>query len=807
MRIINYTLFFFAFHFAKGQKLLVLDKQTQNPIEWVGVKGEGANNLYLMTDKKGEVDISEFEENSEIEIAHVSYQKIITSVQHLRETDFKIFLEPDVITMDEVVVSATRWQQDKKELSFRIVSISNQNIQLNNPQTMADLLALSGEVFVQKSQQGGGSPMIRGFSTNRLIYSVDGVRMNNAIFRGGNIQNVISLDPFAMQRTEVLMGPGSVIYGSDAIGGVMSFATLKPVYADSAAVVVSGKSVLRTSSANQERTAHLDLNIGFKNWALVSSFSKHMFGDLKMGSNGPDDYLRKFYVQRMDSVDRVIENENPLVQKPTAYDQINLMQKVAWRPNKHLEMVYAFHLSETSAYSRYDRLIETNPNNGRPISAVWNYGPQKWMMNMLTLDYSKPTAIFDKISTKLSLQNLEESRIDRNFSGNNRNRLRATQENVEAISVNVDLLKLWGKTSLMYGLEWVNNEVFSKGRAVNISNNAPIAVPSRYPRSKWNSAAIYVHVQRKLSKQVNLMAGTRVSQFGLKADFSHNAAFYPLSTESTQINNSAITGHLGAILNPNDKTQISIQASTAFRAPNVDDMGKIFDFGPNETVVPNPNLNAEYAYNLELNLNKQIFGFLKIETSVYHIWLENALVRRPMLVNGSDSLVINNEKKKIFAIQNASKATVYGFHFGFEIKLGKGFDLNSKVNYQRGREEMDNGSISPSRHAAPTFGITSLNFKKGKVNLSLNAVYSAAVSHQNLNEEEKQKRFIYAKDAQGNSFSPSWVIYNFKAKVQLDPIFSVSAGVENLTDLRYRPYSSGIVAPGRNFVISAIAEF
>ena len=111
----------------------------------------------------------------------------------------------------------------------KITPIPKAEVEFQNPQTAADLLGISGKVYVQKSQQGGGSPMIRGFATNRLLYSVDGVRMNTAIFRGGNIQNVINLDPFAISSTEVLFGPASVIYGSDAIGGVMSFQNHKSI--------------------------------------------------------------------------------------------------------------------------------------------------------------------------------------------------------------------------------------------------------------------------------------------------------------------------------------------------------------------------------------------------------------------------------------------------------------------------------------------------------------------------------------------------------------------------------------------------
>ena len=129
-------------------------------------------------------------------------------------------------TMDEVVLSANKWEQRVSEVPNHILKISRSTILQNNPQTTADLLQQAGPVFVQKSQLGGGSPMIRGFATNRVLLVVDGVRMNNAIYRSGNLQNVISIDPLALENAEVILGPGSVIYGSDAIGGVMDFHTL-----------------------------------------------------------------------------------------------------------------------------------------------------------------------------------------------------------------------------------------------------------------------------------------------------------------------------------------------------------------------------------------------------------------------------------------------------------------------------------------------------------------------------------------------------------------------------------------------------
>ena len=176
--------------------------------------------------------------------------------------------------------------------------------------------------------------MIRGFSTNRLMYVVDGVRMNTAIFRSGNIQNVISLDPFEMQHVEVFFGPGSVIYGSDAIGGVMSFRTKAPELSLNNRLLLSGMAVERYSSANKENTKHIDINLGWEKWAFTTSFSTNDFDDLIMGKNGPDEYLRNEYVIKVDSADVTQINKNPLIQRPSGYSQLNVMQKIRFRPNE-----------------------------------------------------------------------------------------------------------------------------------------------------------------------------------------------------------------------------------------------------------------------------------------------------------------------------------------------------------------------------------------------------------------------------------------------------------------------------------------
>jgi hemoglobin/transferrin/lactoferrin receptor protein len=794
-----------CFYSNNAQTVQIIDKETKEPIGGAMVVCEKLD-IRLLSDAKGEMDIAKLAGCEEIKVIGFGYKTVVLSVTQLQIDGFIIPLEASPLQIGEMVISATRWAQTSRDIPNHITVISKRDAALHNPQTAADLLGSSGEVFIQKSQQGGGSPMIRGFSTNRLLYAVDGVRMNSAIFRSGNLQNVISLDAFAIESTEVFFGPGSVIYGSDAIGGVMSFRTLTPQFSSSKDPFITGKVVNRYSSANGEQTMHFDVNVGWKKWATVTSLTHSRFGDLRMGTKGPEEYLKTFYVQRIDSVDRIMDNPDPLVQNPTGYSQMNMMQKIRFSPNNKWDFQYAFHYSETSSYSRYDRLIELRPD-GLPRSAVWKYGPQKWMMNNLTIAYTHKNILFDRMTIRLAQQYFEESRIDRNFSGNQRFRLRTQLEKVDAYSATIDFEKKNGKSTIFYGGEYVLNLVDSRGTAIDIRNGSNLLVSDRYPASTWASYAGFINYQYAFSDQLLLQTGGRYSVFDIQSDFSRHLSFFPFDFVSSSIHNSAITGNIGLIYRPDETWKLSVNGSTGFRAPNVDDIGKIFDFAGGEVVVPNTSLKAEYAYNGEINVSKVFGDFIKIDVAAFYTYLDNAMVRRAFQVNGQDSILYDGEMSRVYAIQNAAYANVYGVNAGVEIKLPQGFSLLSRYNYQLGVEEMDNGALSRARHAAPAFGVTRLTLQKSKLTMQLYATYSAGVSFDDLNEEEKQKPFIYAKDENGNPYSPAWYTLNYKAMYQFHKNFSVSAGIENLTDQRYRPYSSGLVAPGRNLVLSIKAVF
>ena len=710
--------------------------------------------------------------------------------------------DSSVTVLKEVVLTPNRWKQTANEVPQKVTVINSSAVALQNPQTAADLLTISGKVFMQKSQQGGGSPMIRGFATNRLLYSIDGVRMNTAIFRGGNIQNVISLDGFVIDKTEIVFGPGSVMYGSDAIGGVMSFQTLTPRFSLEDKTRVSGSAVSRISSANEEKTAHFDVNVGWKKWALVTSISSNNFGDLRMGSHGPEEYLRPFYVQRQNGVDVVVTNEDPLVQKPTAYSQINVMQKVRFAPNENWDIQYGLHFSETSSYSRYDRHIRYD-NDGLPRYGEFNYGPQKWIMNNFMISHKKATTLYDALEIRLAHQFFEESRISRSI---NKPKRQTRIEKVNAYSINADFTKAINKkNTIFYGLEYILNDVDSEGIDTNIITGVNSVGPARYPQAIWQSIGIYLNNEFKVSEKTVFQAGLRYNQFILKADF--DTTFYPFPFTEANINKGSLTASAGIVYSPTENWILSSNLGSAFRAPNVDDIGKIFDSEPGSVVVPNPNLNAEYASNLDVNVARKFGKNIKVDVSAYYTLLQNAMVRRDFTLNGSSEIIYDGELSQVQAIQNAAKANVYGFQAGIEVKSPSGFNFSTDLNFQKGEEELDNGDKSPSRHAAPFFGISRIGYETSNFDFQVNVQFSDAVNFSDLAEEEKGKTEIYAKDKDGNPYSPSWYTLNFKTLYQLTNNFTITAGLENITDQRYRPYSSGIVSPGRNFILALRAKF
>ncbi len=783
--------------------LTVQDSENGRPLESVVIMTSPPS-FQGITNNHGKTVIPNLADSTLVEFRLLGYELLRLRMEEIRTSAFIVTLKPSRLSLEQVVISATRWNQVTTNLPQKVTTLKPRDIQLHNPQTAADLLGINSQVFIQKSQQGGGSPMIRGFSANRLLYAVDGVRMNTAIFRSGNLQNVISLDAMAMESAEILFGPGSVLYGSDAIGAVMDFRTLQPQLAAGENEIIDGVVTARYATANKEKSIHGHANIGFKRWAFTTSLTFTDYDDLLMGQHGPDDYLRSFYVERRNNTDEILSNPEPRRQIPSGYSQRNFMQKILFAPSKNWELKYAYHYSRLSEYDRYDRLIQER--NGEPQSAEWKYGPQKWDMHLFTATNHRSKGPYDEMAVRTYYQRFEESRIDRTFNDPiRRNRI----EMVDAYGINLDFTERFSdKTTFNYGAEYVFNDVTSNGMAVDIENGfESFPVASRYPDSKWHSAGFYALIQYKWTKDLYLQAGTRYTYYSLDSDFSKNQPFLPLPFEEASLNNGALSGNAGINYSPTSTFTLRLNLSTGFRAPNVDDIGKIFDSEPGSVVVPNPDLQAEYAWNSEIGISKVIGESVKIDVSAFYTRLDNAMVRRPFLLNGEDSIIYDGVLSQVQAIQNSAYSRVYGIQAAFEAILPWNLMLNGNINFQKGKDELDDGTTSPSRHAAPLFGMTGLQYRNKKLEIILYTQFSGERTFKDMPVEEIGKPYLYASDKNGNPYSPGWYTLNIKSKYEFGNNIILSAGLENLTNQRYRPYSSGLAGAGLNFIFALTARF
>ncbi len=774
---------------ANGQ-VIILNELDSTRIEFVGISDQSFSRSTI-SDENGIFDLGVFRIDDSLYFNHISFEP--TTIAFKDITD-RIFLHPRNHHMDHVTVSYTKWADESESIQSGVASLNTRDIEISNAQTSADLLASTGQIFVQKSQQGGGSPMIRGFAANRLLYSIDGIRMNNAIFRGGNLHNVISIDPMSLAKVEVLLGSYSVIYGSDAIGGVMNFTTL-PARFGTEENNLGIEGMLRYSSANQEKTGHVKLNLSKKNIAYVGTFSRSDFSHMRMGKHGPEEYLRPFYTERINGQDTVLKSSDSRIQSPSSLDQWSTLQKLRWRIEDDWTLSYTFYHSQSSKFGRFDRHLRMS--NGNPRYGRWDYGPMSWSMHHLNTEYSNNNFFLDRIKLSLAYQVFEESRITRNFNAREEF---DRKEQVKAYSINVDALKrISTHSKVYYGIEGVLNDVNSRAFATDIIDGTQAEAMSRYPKAEWQSSGAYISVHSEWRNKHHLRYGLRYNFNQVSATF--DPEYYPVGIEDLDKNISSLTGNIAYRRELNSSNSISLNFSTGFRAPNIDDVAKVFDSEPGSVIVPNTDLKPEYAYNFELAWHSNVEN-LRTEISGFYTFLDRVMVRRDFLFNGQDSILYDGVLSKVQALQNANQANVYGFQFYLESDFLSAFSSGIQLNYQKGEEEDFMGIKSPMRHAAPAFGSLWLNYQLKRIEIIASWQFQDEVEYSDLAISERSKVEIYAQDGNGNPYSPSWNRFDLKANWEISENYQAQVGIENIFDQRYRPYSSGIAGLGRNFVIS-----
>ena len=728
--------------------------------------------------------------------------RLILSVLLFFGMSFELLAQSDTSSkrLQDVVIYANKFPTLSKNIVQRVVALTDK-VLIQQQANTADILTASGQVFVQKSQLGGGSPVIRGFEASRVLLMVDGIRMNSAIFRAGHLQNIITVDNMILDRVEINYGPSSTMYGSDALGGVVNLFTKNPTLNTSASWKTTGNAVLRYANGQNENRQHIDVNIANNKWAYLTSFTNSSFGDLRQGNNRlaayPDFGKRLFYVTNTNGVD--IANDNTAkvnIQKTTGYTQTDLLQKIIYKPTANTEHLLNIQLSNSSNINRYDRLTETS--KGLPTYAEWYYGPQ--VRNMVGYKYAASAlkGYFQELTVNTNYQHLEESRISRKFKSTNKD---YRIENVDILGVNADLLHKQTNGDIHFGVESHYDIVNSTAYRNNISTSARSAITTRYSDGPTNMAyqALYLQQTKFLNEHWVLNDGIRLNMVQLNAQFKDTSLMHFPFTEAKQ-SNAAFTGNLGLAYNAANGYKLAFGLSSGFRAPNIDDLTKVFDTKTGYVVVPNKDLKPEYTYNAEVNLSKSTTAF-SWGASLFYTWFKNALVADKYTWNGQSKIIYQGVLSDVYATQNKAKAIVYGFNLNGRLRIMDNTDIAGTYTYTKGTYN-DGFKEMPLDHIPPSYGRVGIKHTNDIWNAEIFSVFNGwkHIEDYNLNGEDNE---IYAtKDG-----IPSWMTLNFASYYTPTKKLSVGFQIENIADLNYRYFASGISAIGRNYILSCRYSF
>ena len=707
-------------------------------------------------------------------------------------------LQPAMFAIEEVVVASNALTGTAmSNMGVSQVAKLTTRAPVLTTETTGDLLEGSGQVHLQMSQQGGVSPVLRGFEANRVLLVVDGVRMNNAIYRAGHVQNAGTVDPFAIQRTDVIMGPSSVLYGSDALGGVVHFVTQAPRFSYGG-TEVKGKVLTQGNTANGGWAGHAEVAVRAPRWGSVTQVSHRHFGDLRMGSwraHGDSTWgLVTHLVERRAGRDVLVDNADPEIQAPTGYSQWDIQQRTRLRLREGFVDVNVQH-STTTDVPRFD--VYNDRVGTLPKWAEWRYGPQE--RTMLSVTHQKAFSGGWVWTTLGSLQDVEESRIKRRFAQD----VRITQlENV----------RVWGWTSVLRGrirewrveggLDGQWNRVASSAKGTDIVTGAQGLAQTRYADggSSMNTWGAFASAQRNVGSH-EFRGGLRYSHAAVLASFV-DTTWMTLPDPEVNQQKGALTasGSWTGPISPHWQAVTSV--ASGFRHPNVDDLGKVREKG-GYVLVPNADLKPEYLYTAEQAATWMLrpgSDVLVVQGAAFASLWHDAIVQANASLGGDTVLVVDGDTARIQMNQNLDRAWVRGARLEVSAKLWPKTTFRGVVNWTRGTGLGDEGV--PLAHIPPTFGLVEL-VKKGEVGRVGTSVRYAF----------EKRAEDYGPGATDNldealpTGTPEWAVWNVEGSLRVTEWLECRVSALNLLDLHYRTFGSGISAPGRNVRVTATARF
>ncbi|HES60020.1 MAG TPA: TonB-dependent receptor, partial [Caldithrix sp.] len=618
-------------------------------------RNEPITNITVQVDPGNYTDITDHngyfivdnipEGNYQIKLQHVAYQtKLIkhVTVTKMRLTSLDtIRLTQKILLSEEFIITADRIEKDPFESSSAINVISQSEITERAAKTSAEALREENGLFVQKTNHGGGSAIIRGLSSNQILILVDGIRLNNSLYRLGNHQYLTTVDNNNIEQIEIVRGPTSTLYGSDAMGGTINLRTRVPEFSSSD--FESNFSLLsRYASADDEKTISLRSGLGIDKFSFSAGFSYKDYDDMRRGRNS--DYKR-------------IENSTDgIMQSPNAYTAYDFDSKLTYKITEQSSLIAAYQLANQDKVPRYDKYENDD-------YYVWQYHPQKRQLGYLKYQQSFNSHYIHSFNTTVSFNKQIEGRQTQRHMNSD---LQKEKDEAQTLGLTFEAKSILRKHVFIYGTEIYLDKVQSEHFDYDaISGVRTKSTTSRYPDgAKYNSYGFYLQDEYTLFKNLTTTLGGRFSYF--------DTQFKLIGMDSTLFSNnnsydqsfSSLTFSLGAVYRMTDYFHINLNFGQAFRAPNLSDISKFGESKGNIFEVPNPDLEPEKMSTIDLGI-KINQSSLKIDGSLYYSNIFNLLASADAAFNGSPIILIDSTEFKVKSKQNIGNAYIYGIEGAF----------------------------------------------------------------------------------------------------------------------------------------------
>jgi hemoglobin/transferrin/lactoferrin receptor protein len=752
MKYFTSLLFLLIAQLAYSQfKGVVIDQNTQQPLADVHLFVVNSS-LGTITDNDGRFVLDNYVADSlRLRVSAVGYSTIERVV--IKDKEHSIELIPSTIFLNNAVtVTAQRSERLSFDVAPSITSVTAAQLAGRAPRSTPEALMNETGVWVQKTNHGGGSPIIRGLVGNQILLMVDGIRLNNATYRYGPNQYLSTIDPGLIDRIEVNRGSGSVLYGSDALGGVVQVISSSPSF-QQRGIHLAGKATGKWMSAGMEQSGRGEVELGGSKVAFLGGFSARNFGDIVAGGELG-------------------------VLKPTGYTERSGDAKLLVRTGFNGVLTAAFQQLTQHHVPRYDQVVQGG-------FSLYEFEPQTRQLSYLRWVASTNSSWIQSIRLTGSIHRVEEGIHSQK---NNSVDLKKQIDKTNTIGLLAEVVsqpkRNWHAQS---GIEFYADHVNSKAHTLNTSTNVETTQRGSYADGATvSNLALFTNHQIDW-KRFQFSAGARLNSVTVAVDDNVFG--------NQQINPQAVVGNAGVVYKVNSNLRAIAAINTGFRAPNVDDMSKLGTVEANVFEIPSSGLSPEHSQNVEIGF-KYNSPTLSWAVAAYQTKLTDLIDRVASSYNGSSTY----EGRTVYQKQNVGEALIKGVEAEVEVAVLKSLTVVGNLTYTHGENETKK---EPMRRIPPMYGKVGFRYSH-PTGVWVRTEWAMAGKQDRLAAGDKADARIKIRLI--DDAMPAWDIINVYVGYSYK-FMSLQLSGQNLFDKAYRVYASGVDGYGRCMTASLTATF